>query len=221
MRSGVPADRSGGWREKAVERSLRSARERAVSRSERFIQVATELLYENGNLDFTVSELVERSKMSLRSFYQHFAGKEELLLAVFEEAIRGYVQVLRRTVEEAEDPLAKLRAYVTGFYGAGESGDRSTSAALSRYLLGLASSNPSQVARVLEPQIELLREIIDAGIAAGDLRTDIPAPALTLLVTHTLMSAVEMNVLGSRLAGDAVSAEALWRFCSGAVTARG
>lgn len=178
------------------------------------------MLSETGSLDFTVSELVERSKMSLRSFYQHFASKEDLLLAVFEEAIRGYVLELRRTIDAAEDPLDKLRAYVTGFYGAGESGDRSTSAALSRYLLGLTSSNPSEVARVLEPQIALLREIIDAGVAAGRLRTDIPAPALTLLVTHTLMSAVEMNVLGSRLAGGTVSAEELWRFCSGGVTTR-
>jgi AcrR family transcriptional regulator len=73
-----------GWRERAVERSLRSARERAVSRSERFITVATQFLYETGSLEFTVADLVERSGMSLRSFYQHFSGKDELLLAVFE-----------------------------------------------------------------------------------------------------------------------------------------
>ena len=38
--------------------------------------------------DFTVQEVVERSGQSLRSFYQYFGGKHELLLALFEESVR-------------------------------------------------------------------------------------------------------------------------------------
>ena len=208
-----------GWREKAVERSLRAARERAVSRSERFIQVATHLLYESGSLDFTVQDLVERSQMSLRSFYQHFASKDDLLLAVFEEAIRRFVDALREAVASEADPLERLRVYVTSFYGAGESSDRRTSAALTRYLLLLTSDKPSELARVLEPQVGLLAEIIEAGVAAGRLRRDVSPSVLTILVTQTLMSAVEMNVLGTQLTGEPVGAEDLWSFCRGAVSA--
>jgi AcrR family transcriptional regulator len=209
---------SDGWRERAVERSLRTARERAVSRSERFIAVATELLFETGSLDFTVQDLVERSGMSLRSFYQHFASKDELLLAVFEEAIRAYVDALRESIEEIDDPVEKLRCYITGFYDAGDKANRPASAALSRYLLGLTTAEPAELARVLQPQTALLAEIIDAGVAAGRLRRDIPASVLTLLVTQTLMSAVEMKVLGSHLIGERVTAEELWRFLTGGVS---
>ena len=211
---------SEGWRQRAVERSLRSARERAVSRSERFIQVATELLYETGNLDFTVQDLVERSKMSLRSFYQHFASKDELLLAVFEEAIRSFVEALRAIVETEPDPMERLHIYVTSFFGAGESANRQASAALSRYLLMLTSAEPSELARVLAPQVDLLSEIIGAGMAAGQLRRDIPPAVLTILVTQTLMSAVEMNVLGTELTGEPVRAEDLWAYCRDAVAGR-
>ena len=197
---------------------MRTARERAVSRSERFIRVATELLYETGSLDFTVQDLVERSKMSLRSFYQHFASKDELLLAVFEEAIRSYVGTLRANVDAEDDPLEKLRIYVTSFYGAGESANRQASAALSRYLLMLTSADPTELARVLEPQITLLSDIVEAGVAAGRLRRDLSPAALTILITQTLMSAVEMNVLGTHLTGEPVSAADLWAFCEGAAT---
>jgi AcrR family transcriptional regulator len=221
MRTGLPPgsgeDGGTGWKERAVERSLRSARERAVSRSERFIHVATELLYETGSLEFTVQELVERSRLSLRSFYQHFASKEDLLLAVFEEAIRGYVEGLRATVESLGAPSERLHAYVTSFYAAGQGRNQPASQALSRYLLVLTQTDPSELARVLEPQIALLHEIVEAGVAAGELRTDIPPRALTLLVTHTLMASVEMNVLGTHLTGDAVSADDLWAFCTGGV----
>lgn len=211
---------SEGWRQRAVDRSLRSARERAVSRSERFIQVATELLYETGNLDFTVQDLVERSKMSLRSFYQHFASKDELLLAVFEEAIRSFVESLRTIVAAEPDPLEQLRIYVTSFFGAGESANRQASAALSRYLLMLTSAEPSELARVLAPQVDLLSEIVASGVAAGRLRRDLPPGVLTILVTQTLMSAVEMNVLGTELTGERVRADDLWAFCRDAVAGR-
>lgn len=188
-----------------------------MSRSERFTQVATELLFETGSLDFTVQELVERSKMSLRSFYQHFASKDELLLAMFEEAIRRYVQTLRGPIDAEPDPLEKLRIYVTSFYSAGESANRQASAALSRYLLTLTTAEPSELARVLEPQVSLLSEIVDAGVAAGRLRSDVSPSVLTILVTQTLMSAVEMNVLGTQLTGEPVRAEDVWAFCGAAV----
>lgn len=219
MRSPQPGLPGAGWRERAVERSLKTARERAVSRSERFIQAGTELLYETGTLDFTVQELVERSKMSLRSFYQHFASKDDLLLAVFEEAIRRFVDSLRGAIDAEPDPVEKLRIYVAGFYGAGESSNRRASAALTRYLMVLTADEPSELARVLEPQVALLADIVGAGVASGRLRDDVPASALTILVTQTLMSAVETTVLGTQLTGEPVSADDLWSFCRSAVMA--
>ena len=62
---GVALGAAGGdetWRDRAVERSLRTARAKAVSRSDRFIRTATELLSEPGRTDFTVQELVESAK---------------------------------------------------------------------------------------------------------------------------------------------------------------
>src|ERR1700710_3136299 len=52
------------------------------SRSSRFMRSALSILGETGRTDFTVLEVVERSKTSLRSFYQHFSTKDELLLAL-------------------------------------------------------------------------------------------------------------------------------------------
>src|ERR1043165_576634 len=54
------------------------------SRPKRFMKSALAILGETGRTDFTVLEVVERSKTSLRSFYQHFSTKDELLLALIE-----------------------------------------------------------------------------------------------------------------------------------------
>ena len=54
------------------------------SRTARFMKSALAILGETGRTDFTVLEVVERSKTSLRSFYQHFSTKDELLLALID-----------------------------------------------------------------------------------------------------------------------------------------
>src|SRR5215203_5938980 len=55
------------------------------TRANRFMRSALSILGETGRTDFTVLEVVERSKTSLRSFYQHFSTKDELLLALIDK----------------------------------------------------------------------------------------------------------------------------------------
>jgi DNA-binding transcriptional regulator YbjK len=69
------------WRQRAVSRSLHAARSRAEQRVQRFLDAAFELIDEKGTTDFTIQEVIDRSKQSLRGFYQYFDGKDELLLA--------------------------------------------------------------------------------------------------------------------------------------------
>src|SRR6476646_7932820 len=77
-----------GWRERAVSRSLNAARSRAEERVQRFLDAAFELIDEKGSTEFTIQEVIERSKQSLRGFYEYFDSKDELVLALFEETVR-------------------------------------------------------------------------------------------------------------------------------------
>ena len=215
-----PPEADARWRERAIERSLRNARARAVSRSDRFIGAASQLLIETGRTDFTVQEIVERSKMSLRSFYQHFASKDELLLALFEELIREWVGRLRVTVYEFTDPLDQLRAYVLGMYSTVQDrGHTAPSRALSLYHLRLAETHPSEFEHALSPQIDLLVEVLEAGTASGIFRSDIPSEQVAMILTQTLVATLHMSVLGAYWADRPVSEDALWSFCAAAVAA--
>jgi AcrR family transcriptional regulator len=205
------------WRERAVERSLRTARARALTRSDRFIVAATELLTETERTDFTVQEIVERSKMSLRSFYQHFGSKDELLIALFEEAIAGYIARLRTIVETHDDPVEQLQAFVTGLIGTVESTPAPASRALTLFHLQLADAHPNEFATALTPQIELLMEIIEAGVSTGQFRSDVGPRQLAMLLMQTLVSVMHMNVLGIQLTGVKVTADEVWTYCLGGI----
>jgi len=207
------------WRERAVERSLRSARAKAVSRSDRFIQTATELLSETGRTDFTVQELVERSKTSLRSFYQHFGSKDELLLALFEEVMRGATVDWREEIEAQGDCVAALELLVVRLYA--QSTDTSMggmSRALTAYHLQLAESRPQDYARVLAPMKDVIVELVEAGVSTGRFRDDIEPETLAMILMQTLVAAAHMHALGAHLAGEPLDAERLWAFCMGGLT---
>ncbi|MGW1627082.1 TetR/AcrR family transcriptional regulator, partial [Streptomyces sp. NPDC002172] len=100
------------WKQRAVERSTQAAKRRAEQRVERFLDAAQAIMAEKGTTDFTVQEVVDRSKQSLRSFYQHFDGKHELLLALFEDAMGKSAEQLRALAAGQSDPLDRLRVVV-------------------------------------------------------------------------------------------------------------
>ena len=104
------------WREQAVARSLDSARLRAETRVQRFLDAATELFNSGSGKDFTVQEVVDRSGQSLRSFYQYFGGKHELLLALFEESVRSTTDQLREKIELEQGALERLHCFVVEYY---------------------------------------------------------------------------------------------------------
>ena len=170
------------WKRRAVERSLGTARARALDRSVAFLAAATELFAETGRIDFTVQDIVDRSGLSLRAFYVHFASKDDLLLALFEEMIAQFAAELRAEVEEEHDALAQLRRYVQGFIGRVESSRGSGGRALGAYHLRLADERPADLAAALAPQVVLLAEIVDRGVAQGRFRTDLDGDALTMLL---------------------------------------
>lgn len=211
----VAGSAAASWRERAVERSLRTARAKAVSRSDRFIHTAVELLSETGRTDFTVQELVERSKTSLRSFYQHFGSKDELLLALFEEVIRAQTAGWREELVGLE-PLTALHRLVTTIYGqATDTSAGDMSRALTTYHLQLAESRPSDYARVLGPLKGLIVELVDAGVREEVFRTDLEVETLAVILMQTLVAAAHMHALGAHLTGEPLDPERLWAFCLG------
>src|ERR1051325_2235331 len=69
-------------------------------RERRFMKSALAILGETGRTDFTVLEVVELSKTSLRSFYQHFSTKDELLLALIDTIMAESTKHWRKETDD-------------------------------------------------------------------------------------------------------------------------
>ena len=205
------------WQQRALDRSLSEARARALARSERFLTAAMELLAETGRVDFTVQNIVERSQLSLRSFYQHFGSKDELLLALFEELITQFADNLRADLEGVEDPVDRLETYIRGFLRRADASTGLPGRALTSYHLGLAADQPGDFTKAMGAQLELLDSIVQLGVDKGVFRDDLPVVALTQLLNSTLVSIAQMDVFDVQAVREPVGVDEVWGWCRAAV----
>ncbi len=210
-----PQDADGPlWRQRAVSKSLTAARTRAEQRVQRLLDAASELMDEKGSTEFTIQEVVDRSKQSLRSFYQYFEGKDELMFALLEESIRESLEDLRSVVEPEAAPLDRLRAFTIRLHEWCEPRRKRGAhnrVPISEFSLQLAVKHPGRVAAVMTPVSLMLIELLDAGVADGSLRVSETRRA-ALLIQQTVMYGWLMNRLVQNPRAR-VTAEDAWEFC--------
>ena len=132
----------------------------AESRAQSFMRSALSILGETGRTDFTVLEVVERSKTSLRAFYQHFATKDELLLALVERIMAD--ATARWRVETESLPATEaLRRVIERMSAPAESSTQdSIHRGLTYYNDHLMENRPREFAAVLAPLHTLYADIL-------------------------------------------------------------
>jgi AcrR family transcriptional regulator len=206
------------WREQAVARSLDSARLRAETRVQRFLDADIELFNSGSGKDFTVQEVVDRSGQSLRSFYQYFGGKHELLLALFEESVRSTTDHLGRKIAEEDDALERLHCFVVEYYRlcrpteGNEPGVNGRAPFMAEFAQQLLTEHPKEAARVFSPLVSLFEEVLDGAAAAGAVR----AGQRHGPIVGVVLEAIMFNTFSSTIGGMSVrhhegnSAEDLW-----------
>ncbi len=197
------------WREQAVARSLDSARLRAETRVQRFLDAAIELFNSGSGRDFTVQEVVDRSGQSLRSFYQYFGGKHELLLALFEESVRSTTEYLGEKVAAEADPLERLHCFVVEYHhlcrptADKESGLVGRPPFMAEFAQQLLTEHPKEAARVFSPLVALFEEVLEGAAAVGAIRT---GPRQGPIV-GVVLEAIMFNSFSSTIGGLSVRAE--------------
>jgi AcrR family transcriptional regulator len=215
---GSASDRPASWRELAVARSLDPARLRAERRVQRFLDAALELMNGDSVKEFTVQEVVDRAGQSLRSFYLYFAGKHELLLALFEESVRITAARLQELIAAEDDPIERLRRFSVEYYQLcrplpkeGPEKDRPTPA-LSEFAQQLLTLHPKEASLAYVPLVALLVQLLDDAAAAGAVRPGLDHRR----IAGVALQAISFNAFSATISGLSLrtdsrdAAEELW-----------
>jgi AcrR family transcriptional regulator len=201
------------WKRQSVDRSLQAARVRAQARTDRFVAAAMDLMHDQGGIDFTVLEVVERSRMSIRTFYNFFASKDDLLVAVHETILaKNVVPFLRERCAAEPDPRQRIRAYIDGFYELTE--DLGPAArAITNHHYRLVETRPQDLERAVQPQLDLVVEIVQDAIDAGAIAEAVDPLKAAQLLYDTVLAAIHARILWSEHRVP-VTADDLWEFCA-------
>ena len=206
---------TGTRRELAVARALDQARSRAENRVQLFLDAAVELM--NGNSgEFTVQEVAERSGQSLRTFYQYFAGKHELLLALFEDSITSATAHLQAVIAHGEGPLDRLHRFAVEYYRMCrlklKDQPASGPAPMVEFGQQLLTSHPAEAARAFAPLVVLLEDLLAAAEAAGEIRSGLDYRRISgVILQATMFNAFATSISGSSYEPDGdTEPETLW-----------
>ncbi len=187
------------------------------SRSSRFMRSALAILGETGRTDFTVLEVVERSKTSLRSFYQHFSTKDELLLALIDRIMVESTARWREDTDGLDATTALHRLIERISAPAASTTQDSINRGLTYYNDHLAESLPGEYARVLSPLHVLIGDILRRGIAEDVFYDQLNVDTTATLIMQTVMGALRLRVLGAEIHGIPIDGEHIYDFCIRAV----
>ncbi|MGE2734336.1 TetR/AcrR family transcriptional regulator [Mycolicibacterium vaccae] len=183
------------------------------SRATRFMRSALAILGETGRTDFTVLEVVERSKTSLRAFYQHFATKDELLLALVEKIMADATERWRAETAPLHSAEA-LRRLVERIGAPPESTTQdSINRGLTYYNDRLLEHRPREFAKVLSPLHQLVADILRRGIDEGAFRADLDVDTDAAILMQTVLGALRIRELGAELNGVPIDGTHIWNLC--------
>lgn len=214
----------------SAETTLPRVRPSGSERRRQLVECAYDLLAEGGLDALTIRTVLERTGLARRAFYESFGGKDDLVLAVFEETLHLAASHYGALVEEIATPLERVHFIVTAIVlGQGYLGQESDAprdrrgAALSREHMRLAESHPAQLQRALSPLLDLIARHLADGMAQGTVRRADPGRLATLVynlistTVHTELLAAEGQMVDPDRRRDLASD--LWDFCRRAIAA--
>lgn len=208
----APEESEPGWRARVVGRSLAPAAEKAVQRGQRLLSAASRLILRSGGDDFTVQKVASEAGLTLRAFYQHFAGKDDLLIALIEESQLVMARLLTRHAARFEDPLERIggalywaldeRQHTAGDYNA----------ALLRFVQRTALTAPERLGAARRPVLAVYTRLVDEAMNAGAIeRGDPERSAFAWMALQD--SFTRVTYLGNDLSSRVPSVPELVRFC--------
>jgi len=207
------SDEDPPWKQRAVERSIKTAKLRAAQRVQRFLDAAQALIAERGSADFTVQEVVDRSRQSLRSFYLQFDGKHELLLALLEDDMSRSADQIRAATSSQMDPLERLKVAIQLLFESSRPGSGAKRPQFTDFAPRLLVSHPSEVKVAQAPLLILLTELMANAVKAGKLRSTVNPKRIAAMTMQTVM-VVAQSSGSDDIATKPISANEVWDFVS-------
>jgi AcrR family transcriptional regulator len=148
------------------------------------LAVATEVFAESGYSGARVDEIAERTRTTKRMIYYYFGGKEQLYMAVLENAYKGIREAEQRLQVDHVDPVVAMRrlAELTFDHHLDHQAFIRL-VSIENIHRGEFISRLDSLRSISQPATSLLDEILARGRATGVFRDDVGALDVHLVIS--------------------------------------
>jgi len=154
------------------------SRARAVAKPrDRLLRATTDAVAEHGYAGATIAEIIARAGVSRASFYEHFSGKRECFLAVYDTILADYTGAIANAYGTSGDSVERAQAALGALFGAAASDP----GALRVAMVEIASVGDAGIAR-RESLISGFEEFLRASLSLAPRPGTIPNPVLRAVV---------------------------------------
>ncbi len=145
---------------------------------------ATAAFAESGYSGTRVDEIAERTRTTKRMIYYYFGGKEQLYLAVLENAYRGIREAERQLEVDGLDPVQAVRRLAELTYDHHlEHGDFIRLVAIENIHHGRFIRQLDSLRDANQPALGLLEEVLERGREQGVFRGNVDPLEVHLLIS--------------------------------------
>ncbi len=151
---------------------------------ERLLDAGFEVIRRKGYRAATVADILAEAGMSTRSFYRHFAAKDDLLHALFRRDAEQFAAKVAARVDAAGEPTAALVVWIDEILAFGFERPRAQRAAVLGAPGAMSSLDQGELSHAMTLLMTPLVELLTAGVADGSFRTCDPstdAPMISAL----------------------------------------
>jgi len=171
---------------------MRSLRERQrEERAALILGAAQDVFIEKGYYDASIDEIAARAGIAKGTVYLHFASKEDLVVALVEQQIIGFLALFDQVIGEATTVRARLEHLLLHTYTSIQA-ERSQVVLELNNSIGLTKSVIEQregLQAHIAQATERIAALIEDGKRAGELDLTVPTP---------IMAATFVGLLSSR-----------------------
>src|SRR5213083_1490715 len=161
------------------------------------IDAAIRVFARNGYYNSRVSDIAREAGIASGTIYLYFKTKDDILVRLFREKMAEWVALVRKEVAAEGDPLAKIRKIVAlHFRKIEESPDLAEVVQVElrqghKFFRGASAHEVSSY-------FTLIGGVLEAGIASGQIRGDLPVKLATKMLFGAMDQVATSWVLGKR-----------------------
>lgn len=188
---------------------------RGPANTEALLAAAHRLVLERGE-NFTTQDLIKEADVALQTFYRHFGGKDQILLAVLGDLIAGHCSALATRGAAIDDPVDRLHLYLRDTLATLGSPGAAGARFMTSQHWRLHQEFPDELAAATKPFADLVQQVLEEGLATGAFASRDPERD-AWIINKLVMSVfhhyafVDGDPLAATIADD------VWRFCLAAV----